>query len=610
MCGIVGFWNIRNGVNADNDVLRKMAKTIAHRGPDDEGYYINEYGTGLAHKRLSIIDLSDSGHQPMISHDGRFVMVFNGEIYNYIELAEQLSKEGVAFKGYSDSEVLLECYRHYGEQCLSMFNGMFAFVIWDDEKKEIFAARDRVGIKPFYYYHNKELFAFGSEIKAVIVHPDIAVKPNPVAINNYLTFSHQLDNQTWYADIFLLEPGHHLKIKRDGIEKKCYWKPKVAIDYSRSYESFREELTDRIFDAVKLHQRSDLPIGSHLSGGIDSSAIVAIASKMSPLGFHTFSSAFEGLGKQFDENREINEVQQKFATIHHQISANPQKVMEVLPQLISVLDEPVAGPAIIPMFFVNELIQDNNIRVVNGGQGVDELFGGYRPFYTLAARNLISLMKKGQKVPFSEIMNIPSYLNKGGSFKRLYNRAAPSTYSIFRNSNTSSEAHQRYNEVVSGLDSNILGFEKNMLMSLKFYLPALLHQEDRMSMIWSIESRVPFLDHRLVDFSMTIPSYYKVKNGTLKSIFRGALRGVVPDMILNNKIKRGYPTPISVWSKNDMSQFFRNALKKDNSMINDYVNMDTIQLMLNDHMSNKADYTTQLWSVLCTKLWFNNNFGS
>ncbi|WP_316840680.1 asparagine synthase (glutamine-hydrolyzing) [Pedobacter gandavensis] len=609
MCGIVGYWNIRNGVNAENEILHKMAKTIAHRGPDDEGYYINEYGLGLAHKRLSIIDLTAQGHQPMVSHDRRFVMVFNGEIYNYIELAEQLSKEGVQFKGHSDSEVLLECYRQYGESCLTMFNGMFAFVIWDNEKKEIFAARDRVGIKPLYYYYNQELFAFGSEIKAVIAHPNIPVKPNPIGINSYLTLSHQVDNQTWYADVLLLEPGHQLTIKANNLEKKCYWKPEVAIDYSRSYDSFKEELTGKIYDAIKLHQRSDLPIGAHLSGGIDSSAIVAIASKMSTLGFHTFSSAFEGLGKQFDENKEIQEVQKKFNTIHHQISANPLKVMEVLPDLISYLDEPVAGPAIIPMYFVNELINQHGIRVVNGGQGVDELFGGYRPSYTLAARNLLSLMKSGQKVPLSEVARIPGYLHKGGTFKRLYNRASPAAYSIFRNAKASEEVYGRYYEVVKGLGAGMLGFEQNMLMSLKFYLPALLHQEDRMSMKWSIESRVPFLDHRLVDFSMTIPSYYKVKAGTLKSIFRESLRGIVPDMILNNKIKRGYPTPISVWSKKEMAQFFRNNLQKDNSIINEYINMDDIQLMLNDHMSGKSDYTIPLWSVLCTKIWFNKNFG-
>jgi asparagine synthase (glutamine-hydrolysing) len=607
MCGIAGFWNMRIG-KLDSITIQQMAKTIEHRGPDDEGFFLNECGVAFAHKRLSVIDLSANGHQPMFSHDGRFVMVYNGEIYNYLELAQKLAKEGIRFKGTSDTEVLLECYRQYGDKCLSMFIGMFAFVIWDNEKKEIFAARDRVGIKPLYYYLTSELFVFGSEIKAIIKHPEVPIIPNSMAIETYLTFSHQLDHQTWYKNIFILEPGHFIKINKIATQKHCYWKPVVSIDYSRSYNSFKVELSDKISEAIKLHQRSDLPIGAHLSGGIDSSAIVSIASQMTKQEFHTFSSTFDHLGIQFDENKEINEVQKKFNTIHHKISTNPAAVIKIMQRLIYILDEPVAGPASIPMFFVNELINKNKIRVVNGGQGVDELFGGYKPYYTLAAKNLISLSLKGTKVPISELMRIPSYLHKGGTFKRLYKKSTINSLSIFKNNYAFSDAHQRYIDVVNDLQPDVLPFEESMLMSLKFYLPALLHQEDRMSMFWSIESRVPFLDYRLVDFSMTIPSFYKVKNGVLKSIFREALRGTVPDLILNNKMKRGYPTPISIWSKRQMANFYKNNLLNVKGIVNDYVNLKAVSLMLDEHLEEKKDHTYPLWSVLCTTLWFKNNF--
>lgn len=608
MCGITGFWNIKYADCDSQTILKKMANTISHRGPDDEGYYFDEKGIALAHKRLSIIDLSIAGHQPMHSDDGRYVMVYNGEIYNYLEISDNLKKVGIRFRGNSDSEVLLEAFKFYGEDCVKHFNGMFAFVIWDKVEATIFAARDRIGIKPLYYYLTQDLFVFGSEIKAVKAHPAIQNVANDEAIFNYLNFSHQLDNQTWIKNIVQLDPGHTLSISRNGSIKKCYWEPTVAIDYSRSYESFKEELSWRIEEAISLHQRSDVPIGAHLSGGIDSSAIVSIASKLHSGEFHTFSSAFAGMGIQYDENKEINEVKNRFNTIHHQVSTNPQKVQEVLPQLIGMLDEPIAGPAILPMYFVNELINQNNIRVVNGGQGVDELFGGYRPFNTLAAHNLISLVKQGIHVPFSELAMIPAYFYRGGSFNRLFNKTVPSKLSIFNDPSVSQNAHLRYQNAELALGGGLLLFEKSMLMNLKHYLPALLHQEDRMSMNWSIESRVPFLDHRLVELSLTIPSFYKVKQGSLKSVFRETLRGKVPDLILDNKVKRGYPTPITAWSRNEMSGFFTKTLAKDNSPINNFINMNNVQLMLKDHISGKIDYTSALWSVLCTKIWFNNNF--
>jgi asparagine synthase (glutamine-hydrolysing) len=609
MCGITGFWNLKY-VDIDNLViLKKMASTIAHRGPDDEGYFIDESGIALAHKRLSIIDLSKAGHQPMLSSDERYVLVYNGEIYNYLEIANELKKQGVKFRGNSDSEVLLEAFKFYGDNCVTHFNGMFSFVIWDNLENKLFVARDRIGIKPFYYHLSKELFVFGSEIKAITAHPSIKKLPNSEAIYNYLNFSHQLDEQTWFKDIYQLEPGHTLTITKDTVKRNKYWQATPEINYSRSYNSFKEELVWRIEEAIVLHQRSDVAVGAHLSGGIDSSAIVSIASKIHQGEFHTFSSAFSGFGSMFDENREINEVR-KFCsnTIHHQVSADPFKAIEILPSLIAMLDEPTAGPAIIPMYFVNELISKNNIRVVNGGQGVDELFGGYPPSYTLAAHNLLSLSKMGTSVPFSELLMIPLYYNRGGSFNRLFRNSIPSQLPKFNNSSVAKEALERYLAVEKKLGNDVLSFERNMLMSLKHYLPALLHQEDRMSMNWSLESRVPFLDHRLVELSMAIPSFYKVKHGILKSIFREALREKVPNLILDNKVKRGYPTPISSWSKNEMAGFFNQTLKKDDSPINEFLNIDNIQTMLREHISGKIDYTTTLWSALCTKIWFNEHF--
>jgi asparagine synthase (glutamine-hydrolysing) len=282
--------------------------------------------------------------------------------------------------------------------------------------------------------------------------------------------------------------------------------------------------------------------------------------------------------------------------------------MDALSKIIYLLDEPVAGPAAIPMYFVNKLISQNNIRVVSGGQGVDELFGGYIPFYTLAAKNLMSLVKNGRSVPLGELFNIPYYLKRGGSFRRFSNRVQPAKLSLFSDVNMAKEPVNRYYKVQKELGPGILPFEQSMLISIKYYLPALLAVEDRMSMAWSIESRVPFLDYRLVEYSLTIPSYYKVKHSMLKAVFRSSMKGVVPDLILENKVKRGYPTPISVWSKKPMADFYKNVLCRDNEHLSQFINVDNVQKMLADHLSGKQDYTTQLWYALCTKLWLKNNF--
>ncbi len=608
MCGIAGYWNRNIREKGNEYVLKSMAQAIAHRGPDDEGYYLNNEGVALAHKRLSIIDLSPNGHQPMFSSDQRFILIYNGEIFNYLLLADELKKQGVKFRSNSDSEVIIEYYRIYGERCLEYFNGMFAFIIWDVEKQNMFAARDRIGIKPLYYYATNDIFVFGSEIKALLKHPLVPKQPNSEAINNYLVLSHQLDDQTWFKDVKLLEPGFFLQIDREKIVKKKYWNPCIEVNYTRTYSDVKEELRSKIIDAIKLHQISDVPVGSHLSGGVDSSTIVAIASRMGKGDFHTFSSSFSGLGGEFDENKEIDVVKEVFKTIHHTVTSDPQKVMESLPEMLYAMDEPVVGPAMLPMYFVNKLINQHGIRVVNGGQGVDELFGGYLPSYTLAAQNILSLIKSRKKVPINEVLNIASYLQKGGTFKRLFNRTKSDVISLYKDKNTYPDAISRYLNTADQIGIGELKFEKSMYMSLKHYLPGLLQQEDRMSMLWSIESRVPFLDHRLVELALTIPSYYKVKNGVLKSIFREAVRGLVPDIVLDNRIKRGYPTPISIWSKNEMAPFFVKTLKKDNSGVNDFIDMDSVQLMLNSHISGNGDYTTSLWSALCTKVWFSNNF--
>jgi asparagine synthase (glutamine-hydrolysing) len=605
MCGIIGFWD-NSTLQNRREILIEMANVISHRGPDDVGYYENNKGVAFAHRRLSILDLSVAGHQPMESDDKDLVIVFNGEIYNYKEITEDLKAKGIQFKTHTDTEVILYAYKVYGIECLKYFNGMFAFTIWDNKKNIIFAARDRVGIKPFYYYYGNKRFVFGSEIKALLRFPVIKKEPNYNAIINYNVISHQLNHETWFKNVFLLEPGHYLIICKDSLTKEKYWSPYVNINYERNYNTTVNELRDLIHDSIKIHQISDVEVGAHLSGGVDSSTIVAIASKTKD-NLHTFSSGFTGLSLKYDESKEISIVKNKFSTNHHEITTNGEDVKTFLPTMCNALDEPEAGPATIPMFFVNKLISENGIKVVNGGQGVDELFGGYPPFFILAFKNLMSFTKNGVSFPPSELAYMPKYFQKYFKSRDLFKKKGP-TIELWNNPKDKSGCIDSYQEVANSLQSGIFSFEKVMLMSLKYYLPALLHVEDRMSMIWSIESRVPFLDYRLVEYALTIPSYYKVKKGVSKAVFRDAVRGLVPNEVLDNKIKRGYPTPICEWSRNELSSYFIEILEAKELYIDNLFNKKSISIMLNDHMTGKQDYSSALWSMLCTELWFRANF--
>lgn len=608
MCGIAGVvdWSSQNSITYTKDILEKMGSSMDHRGPDDYGFYQNEENTiGLVHRRLSILELSNLGHQPMLN--GRYAMVYNGEVYNFQAIKSELLKSGASFLGNSDSEVVLQAFIHYGKNCFGLFNGMFAIAIWDNFKKELILARDRMGIKPLYYFIQNQTMVFASEMKSIFAHPKFSKAPNEEAIYNYLFLGHQLDDQTWFKGLRSLKPGSFMVFSKDGNKDFTYWTPKVKIDYGRSYSSFKEELRSTVIEAVRLHQISDVPVGAHLSGGIDSSTIVSIASGQFDTSLHTFSSTFEGLGIQYDETEEIAAVQQKFGTTHHIIKTDVDKLESLIPKLIYQADEPIVGPAMIPMYFVNKAVRDNGIIVVNGGHGVDEMFGGYPPSFTHAAYSLLERAKKGNVIP-GELLRIPDYLKKGGSFKRYFNRKKVHGNEWLNHPRERSRTIERYQLLLKENQVGNTIFDAQMLMMIKYYLPGLLHQEDRMSMISSIESRVPFLDNRLVDLALSIPFHYKVRNGTLKCIFRDAMKGIVPDKVLRNKTKRGYPTPISIWAKKELYSFIKNKFDNNNVLSGDILKPKEILSMLEQHKSGSADFGSALWSCLAMEIWYKLNF--
>lgn len=607
MCGITGFWDKNISLLERKNTILEMTNKIAHRGPDGYGYYHGVHGVSLGHRRLSVLDLSSSGSQPMKSLDENYVITYNGEIYNYKILKNDLINRGISFTSNTDTEVILKGYIYYGVDIIKMLSGMFAFVIYDKVNNLMVAARDRIGIKPFYYYYDKSKFIFGSEIKSILQYPDFNIKPNYDSIRDYFVLSYLVDNNTWYDSIFKLEQGHFLELNliTGQLKDETYWSPVVNIDYNSNYEAAKEELKDLILCSVNDHQQSDVEVGSHLSGGIDSSTIVSLLSKDRKI--HTFSSSFSGLGSIYDESREIDIVRQVFKTNHHEISAKANEIIDDLAQMNYIMDEPDAGPATLPMYYVNKLVSQTKVKVVNGGQGVDELFGGYPPSFYFAAKNNIDMLRKFQKVPFKEALFTPVYIAEYYS-KVLKSGRSSFKYDLWLKDN-SKDSIDKFYSVESKLQNDIFGFEKNMLMSLKYYLPALLHQEDRMSMRWSIESRVPFLDNRIVEFALRVPSYFKVKNGLGKYIFRDAVKGIVPSEILNNKIKRGYPTPVKFWFKNEMFEYIHLFFYKDDLFIYEIFNYSTVKSIILDHRSGKSDNSAIIWKLLNVELWFIKNFG-
>ena len=607
MCGITGFYNFDSRI-PKLSLLHEMGDLIAHRGPDHDGYYTNKEGVGFCHRRLSVIDLSVNGNQPMSNIDKTIWLIFNGEIYNYKELREELIIKGYNFKSETDTEVIINAYLEYGEDCVKKFNGMFAFSLWDVKNNKFFAARDRIGIKPYYYYTNSKVFVFASEIKSILVHPEVRKEINDEAISNYLLFEHPINNQTWFKDIYTLEPGTSLTIINNQIKLTTYWKIDFNIDYERTYDSFKGELKETIIDAIKLHWQSDVPVGAHLSGGVDSSTIVSIASKYLTKNLHTFSSAFN-LGKEFDERKEIALVVEAAKTKHHQISITADDLKDNLEKIIYHMDEPVVGPAILPMYRISELVRKTGIKVVNGGQGVDEMFGGYKPYFSLAARNILQNYKQ-KSFPLKELLYLPSYLYKGGTFKRFINKFKKSkaNYNWINGDDVLDKTVKGY-ESLKDETSKLLPFERSSYVSLRYYLPALLHQEDRMSMAWSIESRVPMLDTRIIDLSLKVPSWHKVSQGMSKSIFRESVRGIVPDDILDNKIKRGYPTPTSVWFATDAYDYMHDLFTGNNFLANKYVNKEVLLAILKDQkndISNNISFP--IWKSLVLHTWLKINF--
>ena len=620
MCGLVGIIN-KNNKKVDLRLLERMASKIENRGPDDEGYFIDE-NIGFFHKRLSIIDISQ-GHQPMFSSEN--CIVYNGEIYNYIELREELKSKGHSFNTNSDTEVILKTYEEHGLECFNKLNGMFAFLIYDKRKKRLIAARDHFGIKPLYYYWDENHLIFASEIKALLEHPSIKAEFNLSSFDEYLTFQYVLGQNTLFKNIFKIEPGHYLNLNLDSMKFQYnkYWDLDFTIDKYHTESYFIDEIKNLLHDSIKTQLRSDVPVGAHLSGGIDSSIVTLMSSKLSENRLHTFPGAFNE-GIEFDETRYASEVAADSQSIMHIIRPTEKEFIDLLPKLIYSLDEPVAGPGVFPQYMVSKLAAEN-VKVVLGGQGGDEIYGGYARYIVAYLEQALkgAIMENNDEgehiVSLSSIIhNLPHLKQYTPMIQKFWGNGVfePMDKRYFRlidryngNENLlSDDFRTNYNkDAVFTKFQNLFNqpntqsyFNKMTQYDLTSNLPALLHVEDRMSMSVSLESRVPLIDHRIVELVATIPPALKFHNGEMKYLLKKAASNILPKSILERKDKIGFAVPLHVWLKNDASNFFTDILSSTKARNRGIFKTDEILKSL----STEPMFGRKLWGIINIELWF------
>lgn len=601
-----------------------MMTLLSHRGPDDSGRYIDDR-IALGHRRLSIID-PERGKQPMISECGRFTVVFNGAIYNYLEIRRELLSKGHPIHSYSDTEVILYSFREWGPECVHRFLGMFAFAIWDNVLKVLFCARDRIGIKPFYYRFDGETLVFASEIKAVLAATAAAPSVDADGLKDYLTFQFCLGSKTLFKDIFKLEPGHSLTacFTGDRLElKTCgYWDLRYDIDEEHDHPWFVDHLSRLIEDATRIHLRSDVPLGAHLSGGLDSSAIVCLAARMlQGERLQTFSGAFQE-GTQFDETGYAKEVADFVGAEYHEIYVPGQELADILPRLMYFMDEPAAGPGLVPQYYVSRLAA-RHVKVVLGGQGGDELFIGYARYlvaylerclfgaiYETAHRSRFAVTLESI-VPNLPILQAYAPMLQDLWSKGLFDSPDRRYFKLINRSEgmagffSADLVHTDYSPFAAyqsifnreGLHSLI---NRITYFDLKGQLPALLHVEDRTSMAASIESRVPLLDHRIVEFMASIPPNIKFAGGRMKHLFKEAVKNLLPPAIINRKDKMGFPVPFSQWTKGVAKEFVRTTLLSDRARQRGIYNVAEVE----NAVDNEKEFGRVVWGLLCLELWF------
>jgi asparagine synthase (glutamine-hydrolysing) len=621
MCGISGLLNLSlEPLPNLGKRLQVMDKLLKHRGPDGNGQWMHAHQhIGLMHRRLSIIDLTPSGTQPMTDRHGNWI-VFNGEIYNYLELREEIGREN--FISSSDTEVLLLAYRKWGTDCVNHLRGMFSFALWDEEQHALFCARDRFGIKPFYYMIQNGIFYFASEIKALLPFmEDIAT--NLDGFKDYLTFQFCLAGKTLFKGVQELLPAHNLWIKNGSVVINRYWDIYYEPDYHHTGEYFQDKLRELLHDSVTFHLRSDVPVGAYVSGGLDSSMLASIAADQQEAGSMIgFTGKFSSFGPEFDESAYARALAEWKGFNLYESDITAQDFIKNIRSVIYYLDYPTAGPGSFPQYMVSQLAAKYR-KVVLGGQGGDEIFGGYTRYLIAYFEQCIKgavegTMQNGNYVVTYEsiIPNLVALRNykpllqefwRDGLFEsmdrryfRLVNRAPSLGDEINWKLLEPYSARETFGAVFNGENVRKESYFDLMThFDFKTLLPALLQVEDRMSMAHGLESRVPLLDHPIVELAATIPANIKFKNGEMKHIYKQVIKPYLPDVIMQRRDKMGFPTPLSEWMTGEARDFVRDVFSTSKAQNRDLINNRKVLAAL-DH---EPRYGRKIWGLLCLEIW-------
>jgi asparagine synthase (glutamine-hydrolysing) len=617
MCGIAGFADALTAAphdrsDADASLLRAMCDVIRHRGPDDEGIRV-EPGVGLGMRRLSIIDLA-TGHQPIANEDGTIWIVFNGEIYNYRSLREQLLAAGHAFTTTTDTEVIVHAYEQWGPDAFARLRGMFGLAIWDRRQHTLWLARDRVGIKPLYYTQARGRLFFGSELKSLIAAGAVARDVDRDALAHYLAFLYTPADRAIFSDVRKLPPGHVLCWRNGTARVTRYWEAPADEAESVDDREAVELLQDQLQDAVRSHMVSDVPLGAFLSGGLDSSLVVALMAQASDRPVRTFSIGFEE--PEYDELDSARLVARHVGAEHHEFVVRPD-ALSIVERIVSHFDEPFADPSAIPTWYVSELAR-RHVTVVLSGDGGDELFGGYdrylphrrvaqfdrlplpgrQPLAAAAARWL-PRGARGQRFLAHVARDAASRYVEAVSFFTAEDRAALLTPE-WRSADAAPE--QRFHGLLNRARHLPFG-SRMMRLDFETYLPEdVLTKVDRMSMAHSIESRVPLLDHHVVECALRLPLATKIRHGERKRILRQVAARLLPPAVLHRK-KQGFGVPLGLWFRGHIREAFTDVLQSPRTQQRGYFEPREVQRLLDEHLTGRRDHEFRLWQLLMFELW-------
>lgn len=625
MCGINGIaFSSRSGRTVDRALLERMRDVITYRGPDDQGSFID--GTvGLGHRRLSIVDVA-AGHQPMTNEDGSLRITYNGEIYNHADFRTELEAKGHVYQTHCDTETILHLYEEYGEHCVEHLRGMFAFAIWDRRRKELFIARDRLGVKPLYYVHTDDgSLYFGSEIKTLIEAGALKPEINYRALPDYLANHAPSGEDTLYRGVKRLLPGH-VMLWRDGdLRVSRYWDVSFVkhADEGRSDKDYIAEWSDLFRTSVRLRLMADVPLGMFLSGGIDSSAICAVMSGMVTEPIKTFSVAFKE--REANELEYARVVAEAFKTNHHEIVVSPEDFFGTLPKLVWHEDEPLAHPSSVALYFVSHLAS-RHVKVVLTGEGSDELLAGYaryrktilnlalgQRYHSLTSRGMRNLLRKQievmpgarlrQKLLRTFLAVSPDiesiYFDNFAVFPQVMQAELLTPETVEQTGDIDPYAGLR--EVLKETDASSF-LDRLLYADIKTYLHELLMKQDQMSMAASLESRVPFLDHKLVEFTSGLPERLKLRGWTTKYVLRQSMKGILPETILSRP-KMGFPVPIGTWFRGAYRHVVEDYVLSDRALSRGVFSPDFVRNLVARHQTGGEDHAERLWALVNFEIW-------